>query len=102
MDESVSPPEELVELKARWYVLKAQCDRIAGEEPAGDFLRGSYQTRGFSKDQSERLEAARTQLRDLTLVIARHPWRARQSDRNAAEKALNEAARARADESGAE
>lgn len=92
MDDGISPPEDLVELKARWYVLKALCDRIAAEEPAGDFVRGSYDVRRFSDEQNGRLDAARAQLRELTLVIARHPWRSQQPDRNAAEQALNRAA----------
>lgn len=95
VDDGTSPPEDLVELKARWYVLKALCDRIAAEEPAGDFVRGSYDVRRFSDEQNGRLEAARAQLRELTLVVARHPWKARQPDRNAAERTLNEAAHAR-------
>lgn len=95
VDAGMSPPEDLVELKARWYVLKAVCDDIAAEEPAGDFLRGSYETRRFSEEQNARLDAARARLRELTLVIARHPWKAAQPNRNAAEQALNEAARSR-------
>ncbi|HEX4789702.1 MAG TPA: hypothetical protein VH372_14630, partial [Actinospica sp.] len=97
MDEALAPPEDLIELKARWYALKAECDRIAAQEPAGDFLRGSYQARGFSEEQSARLEEARARLRELTIEVARHPWKGRQPDRNTAERTLNEAARLRAD-----
>jgi hypothetical protein len=97
VDDAVSPPEDLIELKARWYALKAESDLIAAEEPSGDFLRGSYQVRRFSDEQNARLEAARARLRELTLEIARHPWKGRQPDRNAAERALTLAARARAD-----
>jgi hypothetical protein len=91
------PPEDLIALKARWYALKAECDRIAAQEPAGDFLRGSYEVRGFSDEQQAMLEAARARLRELTLEVARHPWKGTQPNRNAAEQELNRVARARAD-----
>jgi hypothetical protein len=97
VDEALAPPEDLIELKARWYALKAECDRIAAQEPTGDFLRGSYEVRGLSAEQSALLEAARARLRELTIEVARHPWKGRQPDRNAAERALNQAARSRAD-----
>jgi hypothetical protein len=95
VNDALSPPEDLVELKMRWYVLKAECDRIAAEPPEGDYLRGSYEMRRFSDEQNARLDAARARLRGLTLEVARHPWKARQENRNAAEQALNAAARAR-------
>jgi len=95
VNDAVSPPEDLIELKARWYALKAECDRIASEPPEGDYLRGSYELRRFSDEQNARLEAARARLRGLTLEVARHPWKARQPNRTGAEQALNAAARAR-------
>jgi hypothetical protein len=102
MDDAAAPPDDLVELKARWYELKDVCDRIATEEPAGDYLKGSYETRLFSDEQNDRLAAARASLRELTLEIAHHPWKARQSDRHAAERVLNETAHRRAAEHAAE
>jgi len=102
MNDAAAPPDDLVELKARWYELKDLCDRIAAEEPVGEYLKGSYETRLFSDEQNARLTAARAQLRDLTLEIAHHPWKAHQSDRHAAERLLNEAAHRRAAEHAAE
>ena len=100
MNDAVSPPEDLVELKAQWYLLKAECDRIADEPPEGDYLRGSYEMRRFSDEQNARLDAARARLRGLTLEIARHPWKSRQPDRNQAEQLLNAVARAKLEQAG--
>lgn len=93
-----TPPEDLVDLKARWYAAKAAADRIAAEEPAGDdeieirprtASEQSYTIRMFSDEQNARLNAARAELQRLTMDIYHHPWKQQQDDRHEAEKALN-------------
>lgn len=93
-----TPPEDLVDLKTRWYAAKALADRIAAEEPAGDqeitirprtAAEEPRSIRLFSDDQNDRLNQARAELQRLTLEIYRYPWKQQQDDRHAAEKALN-------------
>jgi hypothetical protein len=94
------PPDDLVALKAAWYAADARAQQLAAVEPEGDQtimrvpLPGRPDTpiRLFSQEQSAALNAARTERLELTLRLARHPWKAEQPERHAAEKALNEAA----------
>lgn len=92
------PPEDLIDLKARWYAAKAAADRIAAEDPAGEeevevkprHAGEEVRTiRLFSDEQNERLNAARAELQRLTMAIHHHPWKTQQDDRHEAEKALN-------------
>lgn len=93
-----TPPEDLVDLKTRWYAAQALADRIAAEEPAGDeeiTIRprtAAEETRSirlFSDEQNARLNQARAELQRLTMDIHHHPWKSQQDDRHEAEKALN-------------
>ena len=94
------PPDDLVALKAAWYAAGARAEQLAALEPEGDQtiarvpLPGRPETpiRLFSDEQSAALNAARAERLELTLKIARHPWKAEQPDVHAAGKALNEAA----------
>lgn len=73
--EETELPEDLVELKVRLLSARAECERIAAEEPEGEMLvAGSYSTRLLSEDQSRRLAAARAQATDLAVEFYRHPW----------------------------
>lgn len=99
-----APPEDLIDLKTRWYAAQALAAQIAAEEPAGEEITVRPPTgaglvvpdgqavktiRLFSDEQNGRLSAARNALRDLTMEIFRHPWKQQQPDRHEAEKALN-------------
>jgi hypothetical protein len=94
------PPDDLVALKAAWYAADARAMQLATVEPEGDQtiarvpLPGRPDTpiRLFSEEQSAALDAARAERLELTLRLARHPWKAEQSDVHAAGKALNLAA----------
>lgn len=96
----LAPPDDLLALKAAWYAADARAAQLAAAEPEGDQtiarvpLPGRPETpiRLFSDEQSAALNAARAERLELTLKIARHPWKAEQSDVHAAGKALNEAA----------
>lgn len=96
----LDPPNDLVALKAAWYAADARAQQLAAVEPEGDQtvpripLPGRPETpiRLFSEEQSAALNAARAERLELTLRLARHPWRSEQTDVHAAGKALNEAA----------
>ena len=73
--EEIELPEDLIELKVRLLTARAECERIAAEEPEGEMLViGSYSKRLLSEDQSRRLDAARAQSTDLAVEFYRHPW----------------------------
>lgn len=94
----IIPPEDLVALKADWYAAREHADQIAREKPEGELLHlpGAIERWLLSEDQGNRLGAAREEVRRLTLEIYRHDWKRNPpADRGAAEKALNEAAKAR-------
>lgn len=100
-----NPPEDLINLKTRWYAADALARQIAAEEPAGDEEitvrpptgvglvvpdgQDVKTIRLFSDEQNERLNRARTELRQLTMDIHHHSWKQQQPDRHEAEKALN-------------
>lgn len=63
-----APPEDLIDLKTRWYAAQALADRIAAEEPAGDeeitirprtAAEEPRSIRLFSDEQNARLNRAR-------------------------------------------
>ena len=98
------PPDDLVALKAAWHAARARATQLATVEPEGDQTIArltSARTPGdaplppirlFSEKQSIALNTARAEEVELALRLARHPWKAKQSDVHAASKALNEAA----------
>ena len=74
---------------------RAECERIAAEEPEGEMLViGSYSKRLPSEDQSQRLSAARAQATDLAVEFYRHPWERQPPNGNRAgiDKKLGEVA----------
>lgn len=86
---TITPPADLVELKADWFAAEALSARIAAEKPAGEKTRLHLQPKPHqvhepsaaenwlllqSEDQRARHEAARAELMRLTLAIADHPW----------------------------
>lgn len=100
------PPEDLVDLKARWYAAKAAADRIAAEEPAEPVDEQDRDARTITaaprsaaeqpktiliptEEQMARLNAARAEVTELTMAVHRHPWKREQDDVHEAEKALN-------------
>jgi hypothetical protein len=107
------PPDDLIDLKARWYAARALAEQIAAEEPdplpedeaarTARTVTIKPQTAAeterqiivFSDEQNARLNAARAEANRLALELHRHPWKRAQGDVHAAEKALNEAARER-------
>lgn len=102
----LTPPEDLIALKAAWLAAQHLADTIAAEEPEGDdevsipprtAAEQPRSIRLFSDEQSARLEAARAEVRRLTMEIYRHPWKQSPPGglRHAAEEALNEKAHAR-------
>jgi hypothetical protein len=73
--EEIELPEDLIELKVHLLTARAECERIAAEQPEGEMLvAGSYSKRLPSEDQSQRLTTARAQATDLAVEFYRHPW----------------------------
>ena len=86
---TITPPADLVELKADWLAAEALSARIAAEDPAGEETELHLQPKPHlahvpsaaenwltlqSEDQRARHDAARAELMRLTLAIADHPW----------------------------
>lgn len=86
---TITPPADLVELKADWFAAESASARIAAEEPGGERMELHLRPRPHqahepdaaenwlvlqSEDQRARHDAARAELMRLTLAIARHPW----------------------------
>lgn len=102
----LTPPEDLIDLKAQWLAAQALAYKIADEEPQGQeeihipARHAADQPRTvrlFSDEQNDRLNAARAEVQRLTLEIFRHPWKKNPpaGQRQEAEQALNEAAEQR-------
>lgn len=94
----ITPPDDLIDLKTRWYAAREHAEQIAAEAPEGDDeitvkpRHAGEQERTirlFSDEQSRRLAAARAEVQRLTLELFRHPWKARQEDRHAAQEAVD-------------
>jgi hypothetical protein len=86
---TITPPADLVELKADWLAAEALSARIASEESAGEKTELHLQSKPHqvhepsaaenwltlqSEDQRARHDAARAELMRLTLAIADHEW----------------------------
>lgn len=83
---ALTPPEDLVRLKADWYAASALSAAIAAEPNCGDEillqLRAPAHAPGpvekwltlQSADQRERHQAARAEVMRLVLALADHPW----------------------------
>lgn len=102
------PPDDLINLKVRWYAAQALCDRIA-KEPAtpvdpndptdGEDRQIIIQPRTAAEEprtillptdeQRARLNKARAVLNELTLEIHEHGWKYQQDNRHKAENELN-------------
>jgi len=92
------PPEELIQLKVDWYAAQASADAVANEAPRGDTVipiaprtavEPPKEIRLFSDEQNIRLEAARAEVRRLTMEIHHYPWKQQQDNVHDAEKELN-------------
>jgi hypothetical protein len=107
----ITPPADLIQLKADWYAARALADQIANEPaaPINEDDEADRQSRTVTinprhageqphdillptAEQMARLNEARDKVQRITLEIFRHPWKQQQPDRHKAEKELNRVA----------
>jgi hypothetical protein len=87
MPETHTPPDDLIDLKARWYAASETSRRIGKEPPAGARERLNlvqppvhvaapveHWLTYMSEDQQQRLAQARAEVMRLVLELADHPW----------------------------
>lgn len=87
MSETPTPPDDLIDLKARWYAASETSRRIGKEPPAGarerlDLVQPPVHVAApvehwltyMSEDQQQRLAQARAEVMRIVLELADHPW----------------------------